>query len=221
MAVHISLLGVSEATHDSITGIQGSFRKATDAASRLATAGTHVVMKATLLKQNFDEFHKMEAFAKNLGAELSFSPVVFPKSTGEKTPTVHRLDDDQMREIYAYSFGDYRTEIVPERDIGTLPLCQFGRTDCCINPLGKVYPCVAVPLEVGDLKKQKFSDIWEHSEILKKIRCSTMGNLIECYKCSLLPSCVRCSGMALLEEGDMFSVPHECCRMARIMEEVI
>jgi len=220
MAVHISLLGASEATHDSITGIQGSFRKAMDAASMLATAGTHVVMKATLMKQNFDEFHDMEAFAKNLGAELALSPVVFPKSTGEKTPALFRLDDDQMREFYAYRFRENQTEIAPERDISTLPLCQFGRTDCCINPHGKVYPCVAVPLEVGDLKKQKFSAIWEHSDILKKIRCATMGDLVECSKCSLLPSCVRCSGMAFLEEGSVFSVPHECCRMARIMEEV-
>ncbi|KKK90103.1 hypothetical protein LCGC14_2726450, partial [marine sediment metagenome] len=48
--------------------------------------------------------------------------------------------------------------------------CKVGRSYRAIQPDGIVTPCVFMPLAVGDLKQEKFIDIWNHSPILAEIR---------------------------------------------------
>jgi radical SAM protein with 4Fe4S-binding SPASM domain len=48
--------------------------------------------------------------------------------------------------------------------------CGAGRAYCAIQPNGKVTPCVFMPIEVGDLRRQSLEDIWHNSEVLKQLR---------------------------------------------------
>ena len=48
--------------------------------------------------------------------------------------------------------------------------CGAGRLYCSLSPQGDVHPCVFLPVTVGNLKKEKFQDIWLNSEMFKTLR---------------------------------------------------
>ena len=39
--------------------------------------------------------------------------------------------------------------------------CSAGHTACYVSPYGDLYPCVQFPLPCGNVRRQKFLDIWQ------------------------------------------------------------
>lgn len=221
-SVHVSLLGAGPESFDPITGgINGSFQRVMKAVTNLTANKTPVVLKVTVIKQNLAELGLIKRLAGKLGTAVVFSPIVYPKSDGTQGPVRLRLDDDELKQFYRWLFNEFPGLAGPFRKKQLHPLCQYGATDCCITPYGKVYPCVTVPIPVGDLTIQKFSDIWTSSDMLKKIRCAKVEELVECSTCKLSSSCVRCSGLSFLEDKNMDGASRECCRMTRTIMEVL
>ena len=48
--------------------------------------------------------------------------------------------------------------------------CGAGRLYCSLSPQGDVHPCVFFPVTVGNLKKEKFIDVWLKSEMFNTLR---------------------------------------------------
>jgi radical SAM protein with 4Fe4S-binding SPASM domain len=70
--------------------------------------------------------------------------------------------------------------------------CGCGRLYCAIQPNGDVTPCVFMPqCVIGDLRKSSFSEIWQESELLGKLRsrellegsCGSCGYKLVCGGC--------------------------------------
>jgi radical SAM protein with 4Fe4S-binding SPASM domain len=69
--------------------------------------------------------------------------------------------------------------------------CGAGRLYCSLSPQGDVHPCVFLPTTVGNLKTEKFSDIWLNCEMFQKLR--NRDNLHgACAKCSFKFTCGGC-----------------------------
>jgi radical SAM protein with 4Fe4S-binding SPASM domain len=83
----------------------------------------------------------------------------------------------------------------------TLP-CSAGHTACYVSPYGDVYPCVQFPLPTGNVRKQRFIDIWRHSPQLQEVRSISMADLQGCSQCVHSGTCSRCPGLAYME-GNM------------------
>jgi radical SAM protein with 4Fe4S-binding SPASM domain len=62
-----------------------------------------------------------------------------------------------------------------------------------------VFPCVQFPLPSGNLRKQKFIDIWRNSNELKEVRSIRSRDLPVCSSCSHVGTCSRCPGLAYME----------------------
>jgi len=80
--------------------------------------------------------------------------------------------------------------------------CSARHTACYISPYGHVFPCVQFPLPSGNVRRQRFLDIWRHSPELQEVRGIRARDLSTCSGCSHVGSCTRCPGLAYLE-GDM------------------
>jgi radical SAM protein with 4Fe4S-binding SPASM domain len=80
--------------------------------------------------------------------------------------------------------------------------CSAGHTACYISPYGDVFPCVQFPLPSGNVRRQKFIDIWRHSPQLNEVRSIRARDLTTCSGCAHVGSCTRCPGLAYFE-GDM------------------
>ena len=98
-------------------------------------------------------------------------------------------------------------------------LCNAGQNMCAISPYGEVRPCVQLYLSVGNLRKDPFDKIW-HSKKLQEIRSLRFSDLPVCSKCSLQEYCSRCSGLALLETGDIFSPSSIACQEAKVKKKI-
>jgi radical SAM protein with 4Fe4S-binding SPASM domain len=61
---------------------------------------------------------------------------------------------------------------------------------------------VQFPLPTGNVRRQKFLEIWKHSPQMNEVRSIHGRDLPTCSSCSHLGSCTRCPGLAYLE-GNM------------------
>jgi len=223
-AVNISLLGASAKTHDLLAGLKGSFKSVLKAIEYLKKENVRVELRTTITRENFNERKDIENLADDLGVKVYFSSIIYPRADGKKTPLKHRISDTQLKNFYNYVFsGKTRRNIAIKAKNTATPflLCLLGRTCCAINARGEVNPCGAVPLNMGSLRENSFSEIWQNADLLKKIRYATKEDLKECLGCNLSPFCMRCSGLSFSEKGDIFSSSTESCRMAKTMKEVI
>ena len=82
--------------------------------------------------------------------------------------------------------------------LNALP-CSAGHASCYISPYGDVFPCVQFPLPSGNIRTQKFLDIWRGSPQLEEVRSIRTGHLPVCSSCAHLGTCTRCPGLAWRE----------------------
>jgi radical SAM protein with 4Fe4S-binding SPASM domain len=61
---------------------------------------------------------------------------------------------------------------------------------------------VQFPLPTGNVRRQKFLDIWNLSPQMNEVRSIQARDLTTCSSCSHVTSCSRCPGLAYLE-GNM------------------
>jgi radical SAM protein with 4Fe4S-binding SPASM domain len=80
--------------------------------------------------------------------------------------------------------------------------CSAGHNACYVSPYGEVYPCVQFPYLTGNIRQQKFIDIWKHSSQMQEVRAIRVADLHGCSSCVHGGSCTRCPGLAYLE-GNM------------------
>jgi radical SAM protein with 4Fe4S-binding SPASM domain len=89
--------------------------------------------------------------------------------------------------------------------------CGAGRFYCAVSPEGYVQPCVFLPIVVGDLTKERFSQIWNQSPILKILRDRT--NLKgRCGKCVFKYMCGGCRARAYAYFKDYLASDPGCIR---------
>ena len=88
--------------------------------------------------------------------------------------------------------------------------CGAGRLYCSLSPQGDVHPCVFLPINVGNLKNKKFSDIWLNSTLFKAFR--NRANLKgTCGKCTYKYICGGCRARsAAYNNGDMLNSDPGC-----------
>jgi len=88
--------------------------------------------------------------------------------------------------------------------------CGAGRLYCSLSPQGEVHPCVFLPVNVGNLKTEKFQDVWLNAPLFKALR--NRGNLKgACGKCNYKYICGGCRARsAAYHNGDMFNSDPGC-----------
>ncbi len=79
--------------------------------------------------------------------------------------------------------------------------CLAGTAVCFISNQGEVYPCGYLPALAGDLKKQRFADIWENSVVFNQLR--DVNNLQgKCGCCEFRNVCMGCRARAFAATGN-------------------
>jgi radical SAM protein with 4Fe4S-binding SPASM domain len=87
--------------------------------------------------------------------------------------------------------------------------CGAGRLYCSISPEGNVQPCVFLPIKVGNLKKEKFGEIWLNSKIFNALR--NRENLKgQCGKCDFKYICGGCRARAYAYHRDILASDPGC-----------
>jgi AdoMet-dependent heme synthase len=204
--VQVSIYSHRAEVHDGITKVRGSLARSIAAIQFLTARGLRVHIANVLMRQNAADYPGVRALAQSLGVECSIDPTITPKMDGDTSIVSLRMDTPQLLRVFTDRslVGDGFCSSPPPADAETLDAlpCSAGHTACYISPYGDIYPCVQFPLPSGNLRRQRFDQIWSDSPQLDEVRAIRMRDLPTCSSCNLVSNCTRCPGLAYME-GNM------------------
>ena len=79
--------------------------------------------------------------------------------------------------------------------------CLAGTGVCFISHEGEVFPCGYLPAIAGDLRKEKFADIWANAKVFNDLR-DTNNLKGKCGCCEFRNVCMGCRARAFAATGD-------------------
>lgn len=215
-SVQISVYSHRPEIHDAITEVPGSLARSIEAVRFLCAQGIHVVMANVLMVHNARDYAGVKALAAELGAEFIIDPTITPMMDGDRSILGLNIDEATLREVFRNEGLAGNVEelcAVPEApgddDLNSLP-CSAGHTACYVSPYGDVYPCVQFPLPSGNVRREKFAEIWRHSPQLNEVRSIRLRDMPSCSQCIHGATCTRCPGLAYLE-GNMRGPSSQDC----------
>jgi radical SAM protein with 4Fe4S-binding SPASM domain len=215
-SIQISIYSHRPEVHDAITLVPGSLQRSLDAARFLKSQGLRVIFANVLMVQNLQDYQGVRALAEELGVECTLDPTITPMMDGDRSVLELGVNHDALRQVFRDQslVGDveeFCTIAAPadEDALSALP-CSAGHTACYVSPYGDVFPCVQFPLPTGNVRHERFLDIWRHSERMKEVRSIRLKDLTTCTSCSHVGSCTRCPGLAFME-GNMRGPSSQDC----------
>ena len=223
--VQVSIYSHRAEVHDGITKVAGSLDRSIAAIRFLKAQGLRVLIANVLMRQNAGDYPGVQALAAELGvgvharsddhAENGRRYVGAGPAHPDDAPAagVHR----QVAARRATTAGD-RPADEPEPDFLDDAPCSAGHTACYVSPYGDIYPCVQFPLPSGNLRRERFDDIWRHSQQLEEVRAISLRDLPTCSVCSLQSNCTRCPGLAYME-GNMRGPSSADCEKSLVADE--
>jgi radical SAM protein with 4Fe4S-binding SPASM domain len=224
--VQVSIYSHRAAVHDGITKVAGSLNRSIAAIQFLKAQGLRVLIANVLMRQNVDDYPGVQALAATLGVEFTIDPTITPKIDGDTSVVALRVPHSGLLQVYRDKSllpaappaptGDSTAAVNP--DILDDTPCSAGHTSCYISPYGDIYPCVQFPLPSGNLRRQRFEDVWYRSQQLEEVRAIRLRDLTTCTSCSHLAGCTRCPGLAYME-GNMRGPSSADCEKSLVRAE--
>jgi AdoMet-dependent heme synthase len=207
-SIQVSIYSHRPEVHDAITLIPGSLKRSLDAIRFLKSQGLKVIIANVLMTQNTQDYPGVRALAKELGVECTLDPTVTPMMDGNRSTVDlgvgHSVLHQVFRDTSLVGDTDEFCAIPPaagEDELDSTP-CSAGHTACYVSPYGDVFPCVQFPLPTGNVRQQRFIDIWRHSDQMNEVRSIRLKDLGTCSSCTHVSNCTRCPGLAYME-GNM------------------
>jgi AdoMet-dependent heme synthase len=215
-SIQISIYSHRPEIHDAITLIPGSLKRSLDAIRFLKSQGLKVLIANVLMTQNRQDYPGVRALAAELGVECTLDPTVTPMMDGNRSTVSLGVDHSTLREVFRDpSLVEDVEEFCAtpakagENELEAIP-CSAGHTACYVSPYGDVFPCVQFPVATGNVRQQRFIDIWRHSEKMNEVRSIRVKHLTTCTQCAHVSSCTRCPGLAYME-GNMRGPSSQDC----------
>jgi radical SAM protein with 4Fe4S-binding SPASM domain len=242
LRVDVSVYGARPETHDYMTRVPGSFAGTMRSLELLKENGVPIIFKVIVCGFNLDEVEEIAALADGLETPAIFTSLIFPKNDRDRGPTRLRLDDAGLERFMRFELQylpPYLSEISgsevhdvaeyiqkcaigpQDPEGGERRYCGAARTVFAINPYGDLYPCVAFPLKVANVRKGSLLEAWRTAPLLKQLRATEAELPEQCENCELLDRCGICRALAYQEEGRVLAVSPEKCRMTRTLARVI
>lgn len=213
-SITVSLDGAVASTHDNFRQFPGLFERTVNAIRILARHEHRVVVSFTPTSRNHAEGRAVVELAYALGASAVNMSEYVPAGRGTTDlcldpKTLQSVIQDwiAMRREYAgrmqIIWHDCRVALlVPPEERDRYSGCGAGKLTARICVDGTLTPCVFLPNPAGNLRRERFSDIWEHSPLLHAIR--DRSNLREgnCASCAFKFICGGCRAVSMANYGD-------------------
>ena len=206
--IQISLYSHRAEVHDAITKLPNSFARTIRAICFLRDQGLRVTIANVLMTGNLSDHYGAQKLAADLGVHYTLDPTITPMMNGDTSVLALRAQGQELEEIFCDPALVQNQEefCVPPKPVSEQDLesysCSAGHSFCYISPYGDVFPCVQFPLPTGNVRRQKFLDVWNLSPQMREVRSIQARDLDTCSSCGHLASCTRCPGLAYME-GNM------------------
>jgi radical SAM protein with 4Fe4S-binding SPASM domain len=215
-SIQISIYSHRPEVHDGITLIPGSLQRSITAIRFLKAQGLKVAIANVLMLQTVDDYPGVQALARELGVTVTIDPTITPMMDGNRSVLGLGIGHAELKRIFRdESLVENAEEFCAmparpgEAELDARP-CSAGHTNCYVSPYGEVFPCVQFPLPTGNVRQQRFIDIWRHSDQMNEVRSIRLKDLPSCSQCTHATNCTRCPGLAYME-GNMRGPSSQDC----------
>jgi radical SAM protein with 4Fe4S-binding SPASM domain len=220
--VQISIDG-GQKVHDEIRG-HGAFSKALEGLQSIKSIGITTSISFTAHKQNYKDIPEVIRVARKIGVNRFWSDRLIPEGHGKEleglllspNETYEYVKLLKKEAIKAYLNPFNKLTVGTQRALQFFPYidkpysCTAGQTLLTLMPDGTVYPCRRLPIPVGNIKKNRFEDIYYENGIIKDLQNNSNEN---CAGCKFEEKCrggLKC--LAYATTGSMFNKDPGCWR---------
>lgn len=220
LGLSVSLYGASPEVHDSITQVRGSWQRTWQGIERMRGLGVAVRLKFIVMRQNAHEAGAMRARAEAGRYTYQIDFTITSRHDGTQGSLATRVDDDQLVELHRGPLRDMLSNR-PRRAVEEISPCNCARGNCAVLSNGDVTPCISVPWPAGNIRQQRFIDIWRSSAVFERIRGLGTADYEACAPCSDRAYCGRPRGAAYVASGSYTGIDPFVCRTAAVRREVL
>ncbi len=234
-SVSISIYSANAEIHDKITKVPGSFNKSVEALRRLNAFGIKTTIKAIQMAHSVQGYANIEKLAHTLGARHTVELNMSAGNDGAQGPLSLAVRNWSELVTLAVTpgspifVGDASNNYSERRRKPGEVFCSAGQSMLSVSSDGKISPCVALPLNVGDVRDHDLSEVWKESVVglrrsnreaatnnsqLSKWQEIRVADYIECGTHDRCGWCNKCPGMGLNESGDVLAASTTQCRIA-------
>lgn len=235
----LMLHGGKEESHDSLSGVPGSFNRTVQAIRWAIECRVPVQVHTELRRQNLDEIEAIASVIRHfrvIGWSISF-PVPQPGQSLRDLPsasefeeafsTIYMLAQQLPFKVKTVEAPHYRRFVVQQRtraratSAGVLVMpftdsgipgvfpVNEGRAQVVISSTGEVFPTSGLRVSGGSVRDWKLADVYRNSVLFDSLR--DPANLKgKCGDCEFKDMCGGSRGRAWAMSEDMFSEEH-CC----------
>lgn len=220
----ISLDSLDKAKHDKFRNFPGGWDGAVQGMKNCRTVGLPFQIHTTVMDWNQQELEAMTDFAVEIGAKAHHFFFLVP------TGRAATIEEESLR---AEQYEDVLTRIMKKQQQVSIELkptcapqflriaaqlgvksrfhrgCLAGLSYCIISPKGKVQPCAYLNMELGDVRKTPFDEIWTKNEVLQKLR--TLDYSGGCGICKYKGVCGGCRARAAYYHNDDYMAEEPWC----------
>ena len=167
--IQISVYSHRPEVHDAITKLPHSFERTVQSIRFLREQGLRVTIANVLMTANYSDHAGVQELAAELDAQYTLDPTITPMMDGDTSVLALRIPGEELRQVFTNpALVENQEEFcAPPKAPSEADLegysCSAGHSFCYISPYGDVFPCVQFPLPTGNLRQQKFLDIWNFS----------------------------------------------------------
>ena len=205
-----------EKLQDRLAGQTGAFKIINTALTNLKRAGYpsedgFLAVSTIICRQNLDELPDMWEWLRDQNIEPYFE-MITPQENAKRNKWLD-VTPAELNKVFAR--------------LADIDRCQYSRTwdpqpplagnrclrhqfSCLVTSKGDVMPCVGVTIPVGNIRKQRLSDIIKNSEVLKNLRNYRHTIKGPCRTCEKAAECYGCRGAAFQLTGDYLASDPMC-----------
>lgn len=234
--VSVSIDGKDAQSHDAFRQVNGAFEGALKGIEAMKRASLEFQINTTITRLNMDQMTDIMDMAVKTGAAAHHIFLLVPTGRGKELAgqsispeeyemTLERFYEASLRcpiQLKATCAPHYY-RILRQRGRGTgnegdgaentlhamTRGCLGGSSFCFISHTGQVQPCGYLEMDCGRIKEEKFSNIWYHSPVFKKIRdLNTYKG--KCGRCEFIRVCGGCRARAYEIAGDYLAEEPLC-----------
>ena len=224
--VAVSVDSLRPSYHDNFRRGRGALAEVQDALARLRAARLDFIVQTTVTKGNRAELGALVAWAAEEGAVSFNCYFLVPTGRGAALSDLAPADYEAVLTDLARWERAYRGRMLvrakcaphfmrlvhqtdPESPVLNYETrCPCGTQYCRITPDGKVTPCPYLPEVAGDLKSQRFADVWRSSPLFRRLREGTLQG--KCGVCEYRALCGGCRARGFALEGDVLAADPSC-----------
>ncbi len=193
----ISIDGKDAESHDNFRGVPGAFEKSLQGIEYLKEAGVEFQINTTVTKSNLHTFHEIFELCEKLGAVAWHIFLLVPM--GRASDIQDEVITAAEYEKVLHWFYDFRQttsmhlkatcaphyyRIMRQRaSEDKIPVtrenfgmdahtrgCLGGIGFCFVSHVGQVQPCGYLELDCGNIKEERFPEIWKNSKVFNQFR---------------------------------------------------